>query len=121
MAKRETYSGPMQPYMLPELDSNLASYMRNDPALIYATQLQMRTATPRQKKPLTDSIGSYNGYSRIYANYPKPEIKPVKTKEIKNFGNTMNPNLVESYNDFGEPDMGGYMRNRKRKTSRGSF
>jgi len=116
MAKREEYSGPMQPYMLPELESGLASYMRNDPALIYATQLKMRTATPRHRQPLMDTISGYDGYSRLYANYPRPEPKAVKTREIANFGNTRNPNLVESYNVYGEPDMGGYMRNWQRKS-----
>lgn len=117
MAKREEYPGPMQPYMLPELDSNLASYMRNNPSVLYATQMQMRTATPRHRQPLMDTIGGYDGYRRLYANYPKPKNKPVKPQKNSNYGNTQNPNPVESYNDFGELDMGGYMRNNKRKTS----
>jgi hypothetical protein len=64
-----------------------------------------------------DTIGGYDGYSRLYANYPKSKNKPVKPQKTSNYGNTQNPNPVESYNDFGELDMGGYMRNNKRKTS----
>ena len=114
MTKRSDYSGPMQPYMLPEIYSELASYMRNNPKGMYATQMKMRTATPRKNRPVMEDFG---GYERIYANYPRQAPEPANERPVTNFGRATNPNYPRtSLNAYGEPDMGGYMRNMKRKS-----